>query len=190
MINKLLIFTAPSGAGKTTLVRHLLDSYSDRLAFSISATTRSARSGEVDGEDYHFLSAEDFKKRINEEDFLEWEEVYMNQYYGTLRSEVERLWQLGKCVVFDIDVKGALNIKKIYPEETLTVFVKPPSFRALVDRLEARRTEDEQSFRKRIAKAKGELLYADSFDEVLVNDILEDTFKHAEVLVETFLSKK
>lgn len=190
MTNKLLIFTAPSGAGKTTLVQHLLHRYPDRLAFSISATTRQARPSETNGKDYHFLTTEAFKQQVEENAFLEWEEVYEGQYYGTLRSEVERLWQFGKCVVFDIDVKGALTIKKAYPKETLAVFIKPPSFRALVDRLEARRTEDEQSFRKRIAKAKEELLYADSFDNILVNDVLDHTLKEAENLVGTFLSKK
>ncbi|MEM1328291.1 MAG: guanylate kinase [Bacteroidota bacterium] len=190
MSNKLLVFTAPSGAGKTTIVHHLLNHYPDHLAFSTSATTRAARSGEQDGKDYYFLSADEFRQRITAGDFLEWEEVYPDKYYGTLRSEVERLWEEGKCVVFDIDVKGAQNIKSSFPEECLTVFIKPPSFQSLVDRLEARRTEDEQSFRTRINKAKEELLYSDNFDEILVNDVLEDTFQQAEVMVESFLGKK
>jgi guanylate kinase len=190
MAHKLLVFTAPSGAGKTTIVRHLLATFRDRLAFSISATTRSARAGEQDGKDYYFLSAEDFRQRITAGDFLEWEEVYPDKYYGTLRSEVERLWSEGKCVVFDIDVKGAQTIKSNFADESLTVFIKPPSFQALVDRLESRRTEDERSFRTRINKAKEELLYSDNFDQVLINDVLEDTLQQAEQLVDSFLGKR
>ena len=188
-MNKLLIFTAPSGAGKTTIVRHLLQNF-EQLAFSISATTRSSRVGETDGEDYYFISSEAFKEKIADSSFLEWEEVYEDKFYGTLKAEVERLWNLGKCVVFDIDVKGAKNIKATFPEETLAVFVKPPSFQALVDRLEARRTEDEQSFSSRIQKAKEELLYQNNFDTVLVNDVLSETLAKAEELTKDFLAKK
>ncbi|MEM8526127.1 MAG: guanylate kinase [Bacteroidota bacterium] len=188
-MNKLLIFTAPSGAGKTTIVRNLLQKY-EQLAFSISATTRQQREGETDGKDYYFINPKDFKSKIEAGEFLEWEEVYEGQFYGTLRSEVERLWNLGKCVVFDIDVKGAQNVKATFPDETLAIFVKPPSFQALVHRLEARRTEDDQSFSKRIQKAKEELLYEDSFDVALVNDILEDTFRASEEMVGKFLARK
>ncbi|MEM0994604.1 MAG: guanylate kinase [Bacteroidota bacterium] len=188
-MNKLLIFTAPSGAGKTTIVRHLLQTF-DQLAFSISATNRPKRENEVDEEDYYFISAEAFKAKIEASDFLEWEEVYEGRYYGTLRSEVERLWNSGKCVVFDIDVKGAKNIKAAFPNETLAIFIKPPSFQALVDRLEARRTEDEHSFGTRIQKAKEELLYQNDFDAVLVNDVLSETLQQAEQLTRDFLAKK
>ncbi|MEN0045974.1 MAG: guanylate kinase [Bacteroidota bacterium] len=188
-MNKLLIFTAPSGAGKTTIVRNLLEKYK-QLAFSISATTRKQREGEIDGKDYYFITPEIFKSKIEAGEFLEWEEVYEGQFYGTLRSEVERLWNLEKCVVFDIDVKGAQNVKASFPNETLAIFVKPPSFQALVQRLEARRTEDDQSFSKRIQKAKEELLYEDSFDIALVNDVLEETFKESENIVQQFLNKK
>jgi len=152
-MNKLHIFTAPSGAGKTTIVRNLLQKY-EQLAFSVSATTRKQRAGEVNEKDYYFIDQETFKSKIEADDFLEWEEVYEGQFYGTLRSEVKRLWNLGKCVVFDIDVKGAQNIKATFPDETLAIFVKPPSFQALVQRLEARRTEDDQSFSKRIQKPR------------------------------------
>lgn len=188
-MNKLLIFTAPSGAGKTTIVRNLLQKYK-QLAFSISATTRKQREGEIDGKDYYFIDQATFKSKIEAGAFLEWEEVYEGQFYGTLRSEVERLWNLEKCVVFDIDVKGAQNVKATFPKETLAVFVKPPSFEALVERLEARRTEDNQSFSKRIQKAKEELLYEDSFDVALVNDVLEETFRESEDLVGKFLARK
>ncbi|MEL6720258.1 MAG: guanylate kinase [Bacteroidota bacterium] len=188
-MNKLLIFTAPSGAGKTTIVKNLLQKY-EQLAFSISATTRKKREGEVDGKDYYFMNPETFKDKAAAGDFLEWEEVYEGQFYGTLRSEVERLWNLGKCVVFDIDVKGAQNVKATFPDETLAIFVKPPSFQALVGRLEARRTEDDQSFSTRIQKAKEELLYEDNFDIALVNDVLEETFRESETIVERFLSRR
>ena len=188
-MNKLLIFTAPSGAGKTTIVRHLLQNY-EQLAFSVSATTRPKREQETDGKDYYFLSREDFEQRIADNAFLEWEEVYEGCYYGTLRVEVQRLWELGKCVVFDIDVAGARNIQQIYPEETLAIFVAPPSFQALVNRLQDRRTETEKSFVQRIQKAKEELLFKDSFNLVLVNDILESSLSEAAGIVDGFLAKK
>jgi guanylate kinase len=188
-MNKLLVFTAPSGAGKTTIVKHLLKKY-DQLAFSVSATTRPMRTGEVDGKDYYFLSHDTFRALIEEGAFLEWEEVYTGRFYGTLRKEVERLWNEGKCVVFDIDVKGATSIKSVSPKETLVIFVKPPSFQALVSRLEMRRTEDAESFAMRIQKAKEELLFEHSFDAILVNDELTTTLSVAERLVEQFLAKK
>lgn len=188
-MNKLLIFTAPSGAGKTTIVQHLLKKY-EQLAFSVSATTRPKREQEEHGKDYYFLDQKGFEHRIAENAFLEWEEVYDGRYYGTLREEVQRLWSLGKCVVFDIDVAGASNIKQIYPEETLAIFVAPPSFEQLVQRLQNRRTETEESFVQRIQKAKEELLFKDSFDLVLVNDVLEESLQEAEQLVEKFLAKK
>jgi len=185
-MNKLLVFTAPSGAGKTTIVRHLLEKY-DTLAFSVSATTRSRRPGEKDGVHYYFLSPEEFKVLIQEDGFVEWEEVYEDQFYGTLKSEVERLWQAGKCIVFDIDVEGAMNIQRLYPSKTLTVFVKPPSFQTLVERLSKRQTEAPESFKNRIRKAKEELLVENKFNRVLVNDVLDNTLREAERLVEAFL---
>jgi len=180
----MVVFTAPSGAGKTTIVRHLLNKYKDDFGFSISATTREKRSTEVDGRDYYFLSNEAFKEKIKNGDFIEWEEVYPDKYYGTLKSEVDRLLADGKKLLFDIEVKGAENIKAKYTERSLVVFVKPPSFRELVQRLIDRKTETAQSFEKRIKRIKKELLFEHSFDKVLLNDVLEETLKNAEQLIE------
>jgi guanylate kinase len=184
---KLIIFTAPSGAGKTTIVKHLLKVRED-LAFSISACTRSQRYGEVNGLDYYFLSVEEFKRKVSAGDFVEYEEVYENQFYGTLKAEIERLKSLGKNVIFDIDVKGALNIKKFYGDEALTVFVSPPSPEVLFERLKSRKTEDEESLRKRIARARIELGYENKFDVTLINNDLETALNDAEMIVNTFLS--
>ena len=184
---KLLVFTAPSGAGKTTVVQHLLDEYRDALGFSVSATTRKKRKYERGGKDYYFISKEEFKKSIDKNEFVEWEEVYEDQFYGTLKSEVERLWKKGKAVVFDIDVKGALNIKKNYGEDSLVVFISPPSLEILIERLENRGTESEKSLKKRIARVKKEMEYKDKFDIVLINDFLPETFRKAEQIVEDFL---
>jgi guanylate kinase len=183
---KLIVFTAPSGAGKTSIVRFLLKT-DPRLAFSISACTRDRRPNEVDGQDYYFISLEEFRKKISRGEFLEWQEVYADQLYGTLRSEVERLWAEGLHVLFDIDVKGALNLKKLYSENALLVFVKPPSPEILFERLRNRRTEDEESMRKRIARATEELGYEDRCDVVLVNDVLEDAQREALALVDRFI---
>ncbi len=187
-MSKLVIFTAPSGAGKTTIVRHLLDRF-DNLAFSVSATTRARRPHEQHGRDYYFLSPEEFMQRVKNGDFLEWEEVYPGQYYGTLRQEVERLWKEGKDVIFDIDVKGAWKLKQAYPDRSLAVFVMPPSKEALLQRLRDRHTEDEESLRKRMARASAELEWAPRFDVVLVNDRLEDALQQAEQLVSEFLQR-
>lgn len=184
-MSKLIIITAPSGAGKTTIVQHLLSSF-DELAFSVSATTRARRPHEHDGEDYYFLSPEEFKKRIRKGDFIEWEEVYDNQFYGTLKSEVERLWNLGKHIIFDIEVKGAVNIKKHYPNDSLSIFIQPPSPEILFERLRNRKTESADSLRKRIDRATYELSCAHMFDTVLVNDVLSDAFAEAEALVTDF----
>jgi len=185
---KLIIFTAPSGAGKTTIVKHLLKARND-LAFSISACTRTQRYAEVNGMDYYFLSVAEFKKRVAEGNFVEWEEVYENQFYGTLKPEVNRLLNLGKNVIFDIDVKGAVNIKKYYAERALTIFVKPPSPEALFERLKGRKTEDEDSLKKRIARAREELTYERKFDVTLINNDLETALKEAELIVETFINE-
>ncbi len=186
-MSKLIVFTAPSGAGKTTIVRHLLKKF-DSLAFSISATTRERRPHEQDGLDYYFLSPEKFKALIDQNAFVEWEEVYENQFYGTLKSEIERLWAAGKHIVFDIDVKGATNIKRQYPSETLAIFVKPPAPEILFERLRERGTESEANLRKRISRAEEELTYENKFDVILVNDILEDALQGAERLVQQFTS--
>lgn len=185
---KLLIFTAPSGAGKTTIVRHLL-SHFDELAFSISVTTRAQRHYEQDGIDYYFRSEEDFKKLLAEGAFVESEEVYEGLFYGTLRSEVERLWSLGKSIIFDIDVKGARNLKHQFPKEALTVFIKPPSAEVLFERLRKRQTEDPESLQKRIDKAVEELSFEKEFDRVLVNDKLEIALQEAEQIVAGFINQ-
>ena len=184
---KLIIFTAPSGAGKTTIVRHLLKTY-DQLAFSVSATTRARRPHEVDGKDYYFLTSKKFKTLVKEGAFVEWEEVYEDQYYGTLKSEIERISKEGKYIVFDVEVKGATNIKKFYEEEAYAVFIKPPSVKILMDRLKNRKTETAKSLKKRMARAKEELKYENKFDMILVNDILEVTLKEAEMIVEDVLN--
>ncbi len=183
---KLLIFAAPSGAGKTTIVNHLLEKY-EQLAFSISATTRSPRAGEIHGKNYYFLSLEEWQKRVESNDFLEWEEVYKQQYYGTLKSEVERLWAAGKVVIFDVDVKGALNIKKYYGEKALSIFVKPPSIEVLLERLSGRGTESAENIAKRAKKSTFELSFENKFDLVLLNDVLSKTLSKAEQIVEEFL---
>jgi guanylate kinase len=185
-MNKLIIVTAPSGAGKTTIVHHLLKTF-DTLAFSVSATNRARRAHETDKIDYYFLSSEEFRRRVSEGDFLEYEEVYDGQYYGTLRSECERLWALGKCIVFDVDVKGAMNIKRAYPNESLAIFIQPPSKDVLFERLKNRKTETPESLKKRIARATEELTFADKFDVIIVNDKLETAFSEAEERVESFL---
>lgn len=184
---KLIIFSAPSGAGKTTLVRHLIEITELNLAFSVSATSRKKRGYEEDGKDYFFLSPEQFKKKIEYGEFLEWEEVYENQYYGTLKSEVDSLLKAGKNVIFDIDVMGGLNLKKIYGKEALAVFVKPPSIKHLEDRIKARMSEDNESLQKRIEKAESELTYITKFDKVILNDRLETAKKDAEIFVSDFL---
>jgi len=188
-MSKLVLFTAPSGAGKTTIVRHILSKY-EEVDFSVSATTREKRPHEEEAKDYYFLSKHDFLHKVKQGDFLEWEEVYEAQYYGTLRSEIERLWKEGKHVVFDIEVKGATNIKNAYPEQTLAIFIDPPSAEVLFERLRNRKTESEASLKKRMKRAANELTYVDKFDKVLVNDILEVAFAEAEKMVEDFLQIK
>lgn len=185
-MSKMLIFTAPSGAGKTTIVHHLLETFPE-LSFSISATTRRQRDYEEDGEDYHFISKADFVKKIDASEFVEWEEVYENLFYGTLHSEINRLWTAGKHIIFDIEVKGATNIKKAYPNESMVVFVKPPSKEVLFSRLRERNTESEESLAKRIARAAEELTYEDKFDYILLNDKLDVALEEAEQLTRDFL---
>jgi len=182
-MSKLFLFAAPSGAGKTTIVRHLLEHY-DQLSFSTSATTRPKRPHETDGKDYYFIAPQQFKELVATDGFVEWEEVYEGLFYGTLKSEVERLWTKGKHIVFDIDVKGAVNIKEAYPEEAIAVFVKPPSLEALRQRLVSRGTEDEANLRKRLDRAAEEMTYEDRFDIVLINDDLQQALKAAEKIIE------
>ncbi|MBX7204912.1 MAG: guanylate kinase [Bacteroidia bacterium] len=184
---KVIIFSAPSGSGKTTIVKHLLETNSN-LAFSVSATTRKPRPGEVNGKDYYFLTNTDFLQRVQNNEFAEHEEVYPGTYYGTLRSEVERIWAIGKVVVFDVDVVGGLNLKRIWGSSALAVFVKPPSIEVLQNRLKARATETEQDLEKRVHKAISELKYEPKFDVVLINDRLEETFEKAHQLLQDFLT--
>lgn len=182
----LIVVAAPSGAGKTTIVKHLLKTF-DRLAFSVSATTRAKRDHEEEGKHYYFLSAEAFKSKIKSDDFLEWEEVYTDQFYGTLKSEVDRLSKDGKTVIFDIDVQGALNIKSQFQEDCFTIFVKPPTLEVLAERLKKRKTESAESLKKRIDKAEEELAIAPQFDYQLLNDQLEEAFANADRVVQYFL---
>jgi guanylate kinase len=184
---KLLVFSAPSGSGKTTIVRHLLAKKELNLEFSISCTTREPRGEEVDGKDYYFISLEDFKKYIKAEDFIEWEEVYRDNFYGTLKSEVERIWAKGKNVIFDIDVAGGLRIKSKFKQETLAVFVKPPSVDELKRRLKERSTESDDKINMRIAKAHVELATAPQFDEIIKNYDLDVAKEEAYQLVKNFL---
>ena len=188
MNKKLIIFSAPSGAGKTTIVKELLNSGLN-LEFSISACSRPKRSNEIDGKDYYFLSVGEFKNKIANNEFLEWEEVYKDNYYGTFKSEVERIWAKGNYVIFDVDVIGGLNIKKYYKEKALSVFVMPPSLKLLEERLKKRSTESEENLKKRLDKAKHELTYAKKFDKIIVNDNLETAINEAKNTIKDFLGK-
>lgn len=185
---KLIVFSAPSGSGKTTIVRYLLSKPELNLDFSISAASRPPREDEVDGKDYYFLSLEDFKKKIKNDEFLEWEEVYRDNFYGTLKTEIERIWASGKNVIFDIDVVGGLDIKHIYPEQTLAVFVKPPSIEELKIRLKKRKTESEDKINMRVAKASIELATAPQFDYIIENNNLEKALDEAYKLVSDFVN--
>ena len=186
---KLLVFSAPSGSGKTTIVRHLLQQDDLNLEFSISAATREPRGEEIEGKDYYFMSIADFKKHIKAEDFVEWEEVYRDNFYGTLKSEVERIWAKGKNVIFDIDVAGGLRIKSKFPQETLAVFVKPPSVDELKRRLKERSTETDDKINMRIAKAHVELATAPQFDKIIKNYDLDVAKQDAYELVKSFIQE-
>ncbi|WP_299159938.1 guanylate kinase [uncultured Eudoraea sp.] len=187
---KLIIFAAPSGSGKTTIVEHLLKQEELNLAFSVSATSRPRRGKEKHGVNYYFMSINEFKRHIKNDDFLEWEEVYRDNFYGTLKSEVERLWSEGKNVIFDIDVAGGLRIKKKYPNKTLAVFVKPPSVDELKIRLKKRSTESDDKINMRIAKASVELATAPQFDKVIKNYDLDTALDEAHELVANFIGVK
>ena len=186
---KLIVFSAPSGSGKTTIVRHLLNMEQFQLEFSISATSREARGKEKDGEDYYFISAKEFKNKIKLDEFLEWEEVYIDNFYGTLKTEVERIWAKGKHVIFDIDVAGGLRIKKKFPERTLAVFIKPPDINELIIRLKQRGEESPEKIAMRVAKAPTEMATAPQFDTIILNDDLTTALNDAENLVKDFLNK-
>ena len=186
MNGKLLIFSAPSGSGKTTIVRKILSKYQN-LEFSVSACSRAMRNGEVNGRDYHFLSPDEFRAKIAKNEFVEWEEVYPGSYYGTLKSELERIWSKGNHVVFDVDVVGGLNLKKIYGHKALSIFVMPPSIDELKKRLELRGTETAESIAKRVGKAQQEMEYAKNFDAIIVNDDLEKAVLDTESTLNAFL---
>ena len=184
---KLIVFSAPSGSGKTTLVNHLIVQEDLDLDFSVSVTSREIRGNEINGKDYHFISLEDFKKYIEADEFVEWEEVYKNNFYGTLKSEIERIWSEGKHVIFDVDVVGGLRIKEAYPEQTLAIFVQPPSIEEMELRLRNRKTDSEEKIIERVLKAERELKFSDRFDIVLVNDDLVKAKKKAYQVVKNFI---
>jgi guanylate kinase len=184
---KIIIITAPSGAGKTSITRYLLNTYADRLSFSISAATRQPRSNERDGVDYYFISLEEFTNRIQHGAFIEWEMVYEGKYYGTLKSELQRIWSEGKIPVLDIDVKGAIHVQQQYPENTLSLFIEPPSVDELKRRLQSRGTESEESLNARVSKASYEITFKTSFDHVIVNDHLDRARKQAGEIVSSFI---
>lgn len=187
-MNKIIIFSAPSGSGKTTLVKYCLGVFPE-LQFSISATTRALRGEEIHGKDYFFLSVEEFKNLIAEDAFVEYEEVYQDKFYGTLKSEVERIWQEGKVVIFDVDVKGGVNLKKIFGENALSIFIAPPSIDELERRLISRATDDLETIKIRVAKAKEEMTYAEEFDQIIINDDLETAQKEIERIVRNFIEE-
>ncbi|HRO44916.1 guanylate kinase [Agriterribacter sp.] len=184
--NKIIIITAPSGAGKTTIVQYLLQQYPKQLAFSISATTRERRANETDGRDYYFLSKEIFQQKIQHNEFVEWEMVYEGKYYGTLQSELERIWKTGRIPVLDIDVKGALHIQRRFPESSFSLFIQPPSVTELKRRLESRGTETVESLEARVNKAAYELSFKDHFNYTIVNNHLETACHEAEKIITGF----
>jgi guanylate kinase len=185
---KAIIFSAPSGSGKTTIVKHLLEKF-DELQFSISASTRDRRGrNEENGKDYYFLSPQDFKDKIDNNEFVEWEEVYEGNFYGTLKSEIDRIWAAGKHVIFDVDVKGGISLKKYFGEQALSIFVKVPDLQTLKTRLTDRNTESPESLSRRLYKAQFEMSFENKFDTILINDELPKTLKKAEALVKLFLT--
>lgn len=187
-MNKVIIFSAPSGAGKSTIVKHLLEKF-PQLEFSISATSRLPRGKEIHGVDYHFLTVDEFKRKISANEFVEWEEVYTDSYYGTLKSEVERIWAKGNIIVFDVDVKGGINIKNVYGDIALSIFIMPPSVDVLRQRLQVRNTDTAEAIEKRVHKAEEEMRYSSQFDVVLQNDKLDETLQLAENIVNNFIRK-
>tara|TARA_B110000967_G_C18806205_1_gene521181 strand:- start:70 stop:633 length:564 start_codon:yes stop_codon:yes gene_type:complete len=185
-VGKLIVISAPSGSGKTSIVSYLLKNM-ETLSFSISACSREKRENEIEGKDYHFLGIEGFKRSIKEDSFLEWEEVYKNQFYGTLKSEVERIWSEGKTVIFDVDVVGGLNIKKQYPKECLSIFIMPPSVEVLAERLIGRGSESDESLQKRLNKAEEEISQNQEFDTVILNDDLSIACEETQEVITNFI---
>ncbi len=182
----MIVVSAPSGAGKTTIVKHLLKTF-PQLGFSVSATSRKIREGELNGREYYFVSADEFRLMTEQQKLLEWQQVYPGSYYGTQVSEIERIASNGQFPVFDVDVVGGLNIKKMYGEKAMSVFIRPPSYEILESRLRSRATDPDESLQKRLSKVKWELTFENEFDKVIVNDSLEDALTHAENLVKNFL---
>ena len=188
MSNKVIIFSAPSGSGKSTIVNHILKLHPE-MEFSVSATSRQPRGSERDGVEYHFLTPDEFRRKIAEDSFVEYEEVYAGSYYGTLKSEVQKIWDKGHVIIFDVDVKGGVNLKKYFGDKALSVFIQAPSVEELRKRLVARGTDSPEAIEKRVAKAAEEMTYADRFDYILVNDDLRTAFSEAEKIVDDFLSE-
>ncbi|MDD4820313.1 MAG: guanylate kinase [Flavobacteriales bacterium] len=190
MDKKIIIFSAPSGSGKTTIVQKILSTGMFPLEFSISATSRAPRGKEINGKDYYFLSPEDFRQRIQNKDFLEWEEVYKDNYYGTLKSELSRIWDMGKAVILDVDVVGGVNVKNMYPKETCSIFVMPPSVEELRRRLQGRGTDSQEKIDMRVAKAEKEMTYAEKFDHVVINDNLASAVEQIKEIISKALDIK
>lgn len=188
MSNKVVIISAPSGSGKSTIVQHILGLHPE-MEFSVSATSRAPRGTERDGVEYYFLTAEEFRRRIEADAFVEFEQVYTDRYYGTLKSEVDRIWSEGHVIIFDVDVKGGVNLKKYFGDAALSIFIKAPSVEVLRQRLLARKTDSLEAIEERVAKAEEEMTYEDKFDYVLVNDDLATAFADAERVVDSFLSE-
>jgi len=186
-VGKLIVISAPSGAGKTSIVHQLLKDISE-LSFSVSASSRERRKNEVHGKDYYFLGVEGFQQKINEDAFLEWEQVYKNQYYGTLNSEIERIWSEGKTVIFDVDVVGGLNIKKQYPKKCLSIFIMPPSVEVLAERLIGRGSESDESVKKRLDKAEEEISKNKQFDTIILNDDFEIACEQTKEVITNFIN--
>ncbi len=187
MSKKVIIFSAPSGSGKTTLVKHCLEIFPE-LAFSVSCTTRNIRGAEQNGIDYHFILPEEFRNLIAENAFVEFEEVYKDKYYGTLKSEVEKIWESGKVVIFDVDVKGGISLKKYFGEKALSIFIMPPSIEELERRLISRATDDKETIKTRVNKAVEEMTFQNEFDEIVINTDLEKAKTETEKLVKTFIN--
>jgi guanylate kinase len=185
-INKVIIFSAPSGSGKTTIVKHLLSKF-PQLKFSVSSTSRKKRDDEIEGKDYYFITYDEFRRQIGDGKFIEYEEVYEGRLYGTLKSEAERIWNEGKIIVFDVDVKGGLRIKETYGNQALSVFIMPSSLEELRRRLITRATESVEDIEKRVSRADEELSYSVSFDEIILNDNLHEALKHAEKIVDEWI---
>ncbi|MBQ9820372.1 MAG: guanylate kinase [Bacteroidales bacterium] len=188
MGNKVLIFSAPSGSGKSTIVNHILGIWREKMEFSISATSRAPRGEEQDGREYYFVTPEAFRELIAQDAFVEYEEVYEDKFYGTLKKEVERIWNAGHVIIFDVDVKGGVNLKKYFGDDALSVFIQAPSVEVLRERLIRRGTDTPEAIEDRVAKASEEMTYAPQFDHVLINDDLQEAFEEAEFIVEDFLA--